>query len=58
MLRRNRKSSKRNLKPFRRFDEVDKGYGISSFEWGVLVILIVMFVLLVYHIVSSFLVFN
>ena len=56
MLRRNRKSSKRNPKPFRRFDEVDKGYGISSFEWLVLAILIVMFLVMVYHIVSAFLV--
>ena len=49
-----RKSSKRNLKPFRRFDDVSMKSGISSYEWFIFIVLICMFFYIVYVTVKSF----
>lgn len=51
MLRRNRKSSKRNLKPFRRYEEVSMRAGISGYEWFVFIVLICQFCLIMYTLV-------
>ena len=55
MLRRNKKSSKRNLKPFRRFDEVRLKSSLSSYEWFIAIVVICEFLLIMYMFVRYFL---
>ena len=46
-----RKKSKRNRKPFQRFDEANYE-GIASYEWFVFFVLIAIFVINIYYFVK------
>ena len=54
MLRLRRKiKSKRNRKPFQRFDEKDVGTGLSMFDWFVITALFGMFVVMIYYTIGG-----
>ena len=55
MLRRRTKikSSKRKLKPFRRFDDKNMESGLSSFEKFVSFVLFIMFLVIIFSVVRN-----
>ena len=52
MLRRNRESSKRNLKPFRTVNEVGMKSSLSAYEWFVGVVAVCQLLVMIYVIIK------
>ena len=52
ITRRKIKTSKRNLKPFRRYDDASMGSSLSFFEWFVFFVLVGQFIFMIYSMVT------